>query len=454
MSGRSGVRPPGPTGRRIIGNSYDYDRDRIGFLKRCQAEYGDVFSFSPSTVFVSDPKLINELFRESNGTFLLEDALFASRRDQRRLVDGIDGWMRARGPVWRAMTKPVVRSHGRRIVATFDRTLRSLSGQEIDVVAVMRQYTTRLVADFCFGSDSDEIAEVSERRSALISTFMNSNLSVPRWLPLPSVRRALSAEERTKDWVAARIRHRRAQPREAAEDLLDLVLADRDGGPTDDELMRLLSATMLASAGSPGTAMTWLIVELARHPEAQRRLREEAAAATAKAGWPGDDSQLPYSQAFVKEVLRLYPPTWLMGRVVNRQCVLGGWPLAAGTRVMFSPYLVHRDPRWWPDPDALRPGRWETSAETRSPHTFIPFGAGPRVCFGMHLGMYQMVTAAAHLAMNYTLDLVAMEDVATSPGALLVPRVCRARITPLDATAGAVPGSSSGARQPAGSHVE
>lgn len=451
MSKRSGVRPPGPKGRWLVGNSYDYDRDRIGFLRRCRAEYGDVFSFSPSTIFVSDPKLINELFRESNGTFIVEDALFASQREQRRLVNSIDGWMRARGPVWRGMTKPVVRSHGRRIVAAFDRTLKSLSGQEIDVVAVMRQYTTRLVADFCFGSDSEEVAEVSEQRSALISTFMNSNLSVPRWLPLPSVHRAVSAEERTKDWVAARIQHRRAHPREVAEDLLDLILADRDGGPTDDELVRLLSATMLASAGSPGTAMTWLVVELARRPEAQCRLREEASAAIAKAGWLGDDSQLPYSQAFVKEVLRLYPPTWLMGRVVNRECVFGGWPLAAGTRVMFSPYLVHRDERWWPDPDSFSPDRWQAPAETRSPHTFIPFGAGPRVCFGMHLGMYQMVTAAAHLAMNYTLDLVTVEDVTASPGALLVPRVCRARITPLDATAGAHPGSRSGAGQPEGS---
>jgi unspecific monooxygenase len=454
MARPSGVRPPGPTGRRIVGNSYDYDRDRIGFLKRCQAEYGDVFSFSPSTVYVSDPKLINELFRESNGTFLLEDALFASRRDQRRLVDGIDGWMRARGPVWRGMTKPVVRSHGRRILAAFDRTLRSLNGREIDVVSEMRRYTTRLIADFCFGSDSDEIADVSERRSALISTFMNSNLSVPRWLPLPSVRRALSAEERTKEWVAARIRHRRAQPRDTAEDLLDVILTDRDGGPTDDELMRLLSATMLASAGSPGTAMTWLIVELGRNPQAYGQLREEASAAVAKTGWLCDDSQLPYSQAFVKEVLRLYPPTWLMGRVVNRPCELGGWQLAAGTRVMFSPYLVHRDPRWWPDPNVFDPGRWQAPSETRSPHTFIPFGAGPRVCFGMHLGMYQMVTAASHLAMNYALDLVTVVDVTTSPGALLVPRACRARITPLGATAGADPGSRAGVRQPTGSLVE
>jgi cytochrome P450 len=454
MSTRNGVRPPGPTGRLIVGNSYDYDRDRIGFLKRCQAEYGDVFSFSPSTVFVSDPKLINEVFRETNETFLLEEALFASRRDQRRLVDGIDGWMQARGPVWRGMTKPVVRSHGRRILAAFDRTLRSFNGQETDVISEMRQYTTRLIADFCFGSDSEEIAAVSERRSTLISTFMNSNLSIPPWLPLPSVRRALSAEERTREWVAARIRHRRAHPRETAEDLLDVILVDRDGGPTDDELMRLLSATMLASAGSPGTAMTWLIVELARNPELYGQLRAEASAAIAKTGWLGDDSQLPRSQAFVKEVLRLYPPTWLMGRVVNRPCVLAGWNLDAGTRIMFSPYLVHRDPQWWPDPDRFDPGRWQAPAGTRNPHAFIPFGAGPRVCFGMHLGTYQMVTAASHLAMNYDLEMLGFEDATTSPGALLMPRVCRATFTPLDETAATNTGPRPSATQASGSLVE
>jgi cytochrome P450 len=92
-------------------------------------------------------------------------------------------------------------------------------------------------------------------------------------------------------------------------------------------------------------------LELARHPEIYQRVRGEAGALLADTGTVLDDSRLPYCTAFVKETLRLYPPTWLMGRRVHRPYTLGGWTLRPGQQVRFGPYLTHRDPRWWPDPD-------------------------------------------------------------------------------------------------------
>jgi enediyne biosynthesis protein E7 len=435
MTGRTGERPPGPSGRWLVGNGYDYDRDRIGFLKHCQSEYGDVFSFSPSTVVVCDPQLVNALFKESNDTFLAEEPLFANGRDERRLVAGIDGWMQSRGAAWRGTTRSVIRSHGRRIVAMFEETLKPLVGQDFEAAPQMRHYSARLGADFCFGRGSDDIAEVAVRRSALAIEFMKSNLSFPRWLPLPSVRRTLRAGDQLMERIAVRVRQRRAQPPEHAEGLLDVMLAD-DAVLTDEAIVRVLSATMLASVASPGSAMAWLMLEIARNPDDRRRLREEAAASIAETGGVTDDRRLPYTQAFVREVLRLHPPTWLMGRVVRRPYVLGGWPLATGTRVMFSPYLVHRDPRWWPDPDDFQPGRWHGTSRTPFPHTYFPFGAGPRLCIGMHLGVYQLVTGAAYLAANYDVVLRSPTLPTRSPDAVLVPHGFRASVAPVAMPAG------------------
>lgn len=439
MPTRVGEHPPGPKGRWLVGNSYDYDQDRIGFLMRCQAEYGDLFSFSPNTVVACHPDLIDDLFKRSNEDFLAEEPILASERDQRRLVDGIDGWMRSRAAAWRGLTRPAVRAHGRRMAAIFDDTLRKLEGQEFDVVTVMRRYSARAVADFCFGPDCGDVLEATDRRSGLAVKFMNSNFTFPKWLPLPSVRRAVRAEDQVEQTIRAHIRTRRSRPRETPSDLLDLLLADADAGLDEDELATVLGATMLAAFGSPGAAMAWLLREMVRHPGAQERLRQEALSAIAETGGVDDDRRLPYSRAFVNEVMRLHPPTWLMGRIVRRRCELGGWWLEPGTHVMFSPYLLHRDPRWWSDPDQFRPERWLESTRTQVPHTYIPFGAGPRICLGIHLGLYQMVTGAAQLAASYEVASPRLDKTPPAPDVVLLPRDFRASITRLPvATADAV----------------
>jgi cytochrome P450 len=285
--------PPGPPGRWPVGNSYDYDRDRIGFLRSCQARYGDVFSFSPSTVFVGAPDLVHELFDKSNDEFMAEAPLFASAKDGARLERGIDGWMEVRKLGWQSMTRAVTRAHGARILADFDATLRATEGREFDVVAIMRGYSSRMV----------------------------TSLTIPRWLPAPRVRKTLRAEHDVIHAIEAQLLARRRAPHAEPSDMLDLMAGD--AGLAEDDIVAILRASMLASFGSPGIALSWAIREMAMDAGLHRRLREEALGVLAADGSLTDDSQLPYSRAFVREILRLYPPTWLMGRVVRRDCTLG-----------------------------------------------------------------------------------------------------------------------------------
>jgi enediyne biosynthesis protein E7 len=417
--------PPGPPGRWPVGNSYDYDRDRIGFLRSCQARYGDVFSFSASTVFVGAPDLVHELFDKSNDEFMAEAPLFASAKDGARLERGIDGWMEVRKLGWQSMTRAVTRAHGARILADFDATLRSTEGREFDVAAVMRGYSSRMVADFLFGPGADDViaaADVSFERGL---EFMSTSLTIPRWLPAPSVRKTLRAEHDVIEAIEARLLARRRAPHAEPSDMLDLM-AD-DAGLAEDDIVAILRASMLASFGSPGIALSWAIREMAMDAGLHRRLREEALGVLADGGSLTDDSQLPYSRAFVREILRLYPPTWLMGRVVRRDCTLGDWPLRTGQNIMFSPYLLHRDPRWWQDPDTVSPQRWlgRTAPQTR--RAYLPFGSGPRMCLGLHLGLYQLVTCVSHLAAHYQVDSAHAAAVEPVPHAILLPRGLRAR---------------------------
>ncbi|GAA0536261.1 hypothetical protein GCM10011581_24020 [Saccharopolyspora subtropica] len=192
--------------------------------------------------------------------------------------------------------------------------------------------------------------------------------------------------------MTERIRRRRARPpADHPRDLLDVLLAVREPELTELQVQRLLRGIMLAAFGVPATALTWLVWSLATRPDLHRRVAGEAAAWQDAAAPPL--SALPQTEAVV-EVLRLWPPTWLIGRTARRETTLGEWQLRPDDQVMFSPYLMHRDPRWWPDPDEPDPDRWLDPARTPKRHTYLPFGAGPRVCVGTQLGMIQLVLAA------------------------------------------------------------
>ena len=419
------TRPPGPRGRWMIGNSHDYDQDRIGFLRRCNARYGDVFSFSPSTIVVCDPDLVHEIFDRSNGDFIAESPLLGRAANDGLAERSFDGWMRARQLGVRAMTRSVTKAHGNRILAAFDTVLRATAGRDFDVVTVMHRYTSRIVADFLFGPGADDVVVATELRSRYAARFLNSTLTVPRWLPLPSVRRTVRADERILAVIAGHVADRRSHRRERPQDMLDLLLADAGSLATDD-IIALLKASMLASAGSPAVALSWALCELARNQLAYERLRDEARHAIAETGSLADDAHLTYSKAFAREVLRLYPPTWLMGRTVRNTCTLGGWTLSAGQQVVFSPYLLQRDPRWWPEPERFWPERWLTKGTAVSRRAYIPFGSGPRICLGLHLSQYQLVTAISQLAAHYRVELsTAIEPV---PNEMLLPLGLRARI--------------------------
>jgi cytochrome P450 len=366
----------------------------------------------------------------TNDAFLTEDRLLANRRDQAHDEANIDAWMRSRRLSWPGMTQAVIRAHGQRIVSMLDAGVRETGGREFDVAALLRHHSARMVADFLLGPDAEDVVTTAAVRNDRSEPFMDTNLTIPKWLPTPAVRRLVRAQQDNLAAITVHVRHRRTAPHRPPEDLLDLLVAGpAETSLTDDQITDLFASTMLASFGSPGAVLAWIVLELARHPEIYQRVRGEAGALLADTGTVLDDSRLPYCTAFVKETLRLYPPTWLMGRRVHRPYTLGGWTLRPGQQVRFSPYLTHRDPRWWPDPDELRVDRWLDPAPAHPRRAYFPFGAGPRICVGLHLGMYQMVTSAAHLATHYQI-VVADQDITASTGPVLLPEGLTARLLP------------------------
>ncbi|MEU5696769.1 cytochrome P450 [Actinosynnema sp. NPDC020468] len=421
------IRPPGPRGRRLVGNTLDYDRDRMGFLRRCHDEFGDVFSFDEHTIVVRDPDLVHELFTRTNSDFSSASTAVATRFDAGRSAQDAQTWMTARRSGWRGLNRAAATAHTARLRALFERTLDESAGRPADVLGLMMRFSGRAAADFCLGEDADGVPEVVAENAEAIEPLSGSSQLFPAWLPTRRITRFRRARQATLDAITARIHRRRSAPAAAEpRDLLDVLLAARDPELSELQVQRLIRGILLAAYGVPAASMTWTIWTLACRPDLWDRVAAESST------WDGADepplSALPQTEAVVKEVLRLWPPTWLMGRTALVPTTLGGWHLTPGDQVMFSPFLVQRDARWWSAADEPDPDRWLDGSTPRK-HSYLPFGAGPRVCVGTQLGLIQLVLAAFWLTRHYRVTAPGASDCPPEFHNLLVPKDFRAAFT-------------------------
>jgi cytochrome P450 len=149
--------------------------------------------------------------------------------------------------------------------------------------------------------------------------------------------------------------------------------------------------------------LTWACYLLATHRNAQHRIAKEVSEATENGCLaPEHVSKLPWTTAVVKEALRLYPPIWSMGRKVSQDTFLAGQPLRRDTDVWICLYHLHRDERWFSEPDRFMPERWIEQPPPK-PFTYLPFGIGPRVCIGQHFAIAEAILALASIVSRFGL---------------------------------------------------
>ncbi|MGV9382157.1 cytochrome P450 [Nonomuraea sp. NPDC003707] len=414
-------RPPGPRGHWLFGNTEEYDQDRNGFLERCHREYGDVFSFDARTIVVSSPDQVHALLTRTNRDFLAENSPLAGNTDTERMAADAELWTTTRRAGWQGLHRRVAQAHAERLREIF---LKTVGDGDIDVLATMADFFGRATADFCLSADAEGVPETLVESVAAIDPLSRDSLQLPPWWPSRKVRRFARSRKRLLALMTDIVRRRRPAGDSAAQDLLGVLLAPGDQQLSDLQIERFLRGIMLAALGVPAAALTWIVYELSTRPDVLARLEAEAASA-GEVPVMGD---LPYTEAFVKEVLRLWPPTWLIGRTVRHDTELDGWRLKTGDQVLFSLYRLHRDPRWWSDPDQLVPERWLEPRAAPVRHTYLPFGAGPRVCVGTQLGMMQLTLATAWLVSG--MNLARTQETAMVPdfSGLLVPRDLRVRL--------------------------
>jgi cytochrome P450 len=275
-------------------------------------------------------------------------------------------------------------------------------GTEIDLAQQMSALTLEIVGRALFGAElageSEDVYRSLERAMSGWEKTLVPGGERLLSLPLPVFKRMWAAKEGLDDLVR-RLVHRSYEHRgdDVVSGLLDSL--------SEDEVRAEAMTLLLAGHETTANALTWCWHLLSRNPKVAARLRKEV---TGTDPTYSSLSELPFATACIAETMRLYPPAWILERQVTEELVLDGYPLRAGSIVVASQYAIHRDPRWWREPEVFDPTRW-LSAEGRFDEeapgqprgAWFPFGAGTRQCVGESFAWAEAVLVLARLARHW-----------------------------------------------------
>ena len=390
----------------------------LSFLTDVARTYGDVSSFKvgPQTLFLlNHPDLIRDLLVTHDRSFTKSRAL-----QRTRIILG-NGLLTSEGDFHRRQRRLVAPSFHRERVARYGEIMATNSkrvaaswreGETINVAHEMMRLALAIVAESLFGTDvSGEADEIGDALSELVDNF-NVTLAPFMFLfdrlPLPMVKSMKRAIERLDRTVYGMIERRRADGADRGDLLSMLLLAqDEEGGGrmTDEQVRDEVMTLFLAGHETTANALSWSWYLLAKHPEIERRFHEEPALA----------------HAVFSESMRLYPPAWLLGRLAQEDVKIGSAEIPRGSVVIASQWVMHRDPRWWPEPDRFDPSRFVNNGD-RPKFSYFPFGGGSRVCVGEGFAWAEGVTALTTIAAQWRLRLAQDHEPEPLPRITLRPK--------------------------------
>lgn len=408
--------PTGPRGRPYFGHLGELRRDRLGFLSRLARDYGDFVPMrvrNKDAVLVSDPVLIEEMLFARAADFSknnLSDFFHPALR-KLLLFEESSSWLEQRRLAQPALRPDRMPAYTRVMAERAEHMCDGWTdGQVVDVVAPMRALTLDILSRCLFDLDLAEIAVEAPAIFDAILEDVGARAFSPiylSFLPTGSNLRSRTRFQRAQKLVDELIATRRREA-DGRSDLLSMLVRHHtaDGRPlTDDEVKLTLLPLAFAGHETTAMAMSWALHLLADHPDVQRRLREELRSQVGDRPITGDDvPRLPFAAGVLHETLRLYPPIWGFGRSAVRDTALGAYRIPAGTTIFASQWVLHRDKRYFDEPDAFHPDRWAGGLASRLPRcVFMPFGAGPRRCLGSTFAVLEAVVALGTVCSRFEL---------------------------------------------------
>ncbi|MFJ5229632.1 cytochrome P450 [Kitasatospora sp. NPDC088391] len=427
------TRAPGPAGLPLIGSLLDLKRDPLATYLAARRDHGDVVRIQAGPPglraelwMVTSPEGAQQVLATEAANFRKDNVFYGEIRESfgnGLLTSQDEDYLRQRRLVQPLFTRRRVDGYADAIgIETEALAARwaTVPGGQVDLAEEMNRFALRTVSRILFGQDVEEAVETVHHAFPILNAFVRdrgfSPFRLPREWPLPGHRKALAAERALYE-VCDTIIAGRATDGDAAdgEDLLTLLAKarDEDGNQLDaTELREQVLIFLLAGHETTATSLTFALHLLGKHPAEQERAHREAADLLADGRRPtaADYQQLPYLTMVLKEAMRLYPAAPSVGRRAVKATVVGGVEIPAGADVLIAPYVTHRHPAHWEDPERFDPERFTPEREaTRHRYAWYPFGGGPRACIGQHFSMLESVLSLAVLLRDHQVTAVDTE---------------------------------------------
>ena len=420
--------PPGPPARKAPGLLWKLMRDRLGLMSSAAA-YGDAvrIAIGPKVLyFFNHPDHAKYVLADNPTNYHKGVGLAQAKR---ALGDGL---LTSEGDLWRKQRKviqPVFQAKriaqqagivAEEAAGLVARLRAHAGGEPVDVVREMTGLTLGVLGRTLLDADLGGFREIGPSFEAMQDQAMFEMVSmsmVPMWVPLPHQLRFRRARRELQRIVDELVRRHGGDP--AADDALSRLIdsTSREDDPKvgrqrmRDEMITLL----LAGHETTASTLSWTFYLADRHPEVWERLHAEATEVLGDRLPTYDDlNRLRYTGMVVEEVIRLYPPVWMLSRLAQSPDIVGGYDIPAGSDVLICPYTLHRHPAFWEEPERFDPERFDHArAVDRPRYAYIPFGAGPRFCVGNNLGLLEATFVVAMVARELRLSKV--------PGYAVVP---------------------------------
>ncbi|NMO22631.1 cytochrome P450 [Pyxidicoccus fallax] len=423
---RTSALPPGPQRSRLPRFALGKAKDPLEELVEWQQQYGDIVTFptrhGPAWL-LSHPDHVQYVLADKASNYLnmagdhpdplLGRGLFASKGDF---------WLRQRRMVQPAFHRPrlarMVEGMVRDVEQLAERwARRAATSEPLELLEQMRGLVITMLGTSIFSED------VRASRTSLREgmDYLGHEFHGTRDSLMDAVRRLFGRQDsRMKRFLHAieqvntdmyRLIAERRQSAAGKDDIMTMLLEARDAqgvAMTDSELRDELVNLFIGGYESTAVALTWMLYEMTRHPEVEQRARGELA--TVLGGQPLTAESLPsllYTRAMVEETLRVHPPAWAFMRRALNEDELGGYFVAPETKMLISPYILHRHPGFWSEPERFLPERFlPEQKEGRHRFAYLPFGAGQRQCVGNGYTVTLLTVALATLLQHCQWRLV------------------------------------------------
>lgn len=416
------VNQPPTTKAGIFGGHFlEFRRNPTAFLQK-MSRLGDVSTFKiggQQVFLLNNPELVRDLLVTSNDKFIKGRAL---QRAKKLLGAGLltsekDFHLRQRRMMQPAFHRQRISAYAEAMIMFGDKMSNEWrDGETRDIAEEMMRLTLNIVGKTLFGANvEDDAQEIGKAMTTIVSMFNLLLLpfsEILEKLPLPHVKRFNDAK-RTLDEVIYKIIDERRKSGEDTGDLLSMLLGAHDeesGAQMSDEQIRDECMTLfLAGYETTSNALTWTFYTLSQNAEAESKFhRELDAVLDGKPLTPEDYPRLKYTEHVFAESMRLFPPAWAIGRLAVEAHEFGGFEIPKNSLVLVSPFVMHRNARFWTQPEAFQPERWDAHSVKEAGNNFIyfPFSKGVRSCIGEQFAWTEGVLLLAALGRKWKLKLL------------------------------------------------